>query len=102
MKRGVDLLLTVAALPLVIPVALVVASLVRVRHGAPVLFTHERAGKDGVPFEMVKFRTMTNARYVSGAAAARRPAAHGPRPQAPAGDEPRRAPRAVETRCVAT
>ena len=31
---------------------------VRVKLGAPVLFRQERAGKDGRPFTMVKFRTM--------------------------------------------
>lgn len=66
MKRGMDLLITTAALPVVIPVSFVVALLVRLRHGSPVLFAHERAGKDGAPFRMVKFRTMTNARDASG------------------------------------
>lgn len=37
---------------------LIVAALVRVRMGSPVLFRHKRPGKDGVPFVMLKFRTM--------------------------------------------
>jgi lipopolysaccharide/colanic/teichoic acid biosynthesis glycosyltransferase len=34
--------------------------------GSPVLFRQPRAGKDGVPFELFKFRTMRNARDASG------------------------------------
>lgn len=67
MKRGMDLLITIAVLPMVIPVAFVVALLVRVRHGSPVLFTHQRTGRGGVPFAIHKFRTMTNERDASGA-----------------------------------
>lgn len=42
------------------PVIAVVAVLVRVQLGSPVLFRQERAGRDGKTFEMVKFRTMRN------------------------------------------
>ena len=37
------------------------AILVRCKLGAPVLFRQERAGKDGKPFYMYKFRSMSNA-----------------------------------------
>jgi lipopolysaccharide/colanic/teichoic acid biosynthesis glycosyltransferase len=37
-----------------------VALLVRVSCGSPVLFRQQRPGKDGVPFQMLKFRTMTD------------------------------------------
>jgi lipopolysaccharide/colanic/teichoic acid biosynthesis glycosyltransferase len=40
------------------PVLAVVALLVRVADGRPLLFVHERAGLDGRPFGLLKFRTM--------------------------------------------
>jgi lipopolysaccharide/colanic/teichoic acid biosynthesis glycosyltransferase len=40
------------------PLLVAVALLVRVIDGSPVLFVQERAGLDGVPFRIVKFRTM--------------------------------------------
>jgi lipopolysaccharide/colanic/teichoic acid biosynthesis glycosyltransferase len=39
---------------------LLTALAVRLKLGPPVLFRQERAGKGGVPFAMVKFRTMKN------------------------------------------
>lgn len=60
MKRLFDLCVTIAALPLVVPVGLVIAFLVRHEMGSPVLFRQTRPGKDGVPFEMIKFRSMAN------------------------------------------
>ena len=44
------------------PVILVVAVLVRIKLGRPVLFVQERPGKNGVIFKLMKFRSMTNAR----------------------------------------
>jgi len=58
----------VAALLLVLlsPLLLTVALLVRVSLGAPVLFVQTRAGRDGEPFRLVKFRTMRDARGPDG------------------------------------
>lgn len=53
-------------LVLLSPVLVVVAVLVRVRHGTPVLFRQRRAGRDGAPFELIKFRTMTDERNTGG------------------------------------
>ena len=58
MKRFFETLLVLAAAPLWIPLAALVAILVRATDGSPVLFRQERAGKGGVPFTMLKFRTM--------------------------------------------
>lgn len=58
MKRLLDILLVVAAAPLWLPLMLVVALAVRVRLGAPVFFTQGRAGLNGRPFRIVKFRSM--------------------------------------------
>lgn len=65
-KRLFDLALTLPALVLVVPVCLVVGLLVRWRLGSPVLFRQVRPGLGGQPFEMVKFRTMTDARDAQG------------------------------------
>ena len=66
-KRFFDLALTIPALLLLAPVLLVVALLVRVRLGAPVLFRQARPGLGGRPFTLLKFRTMTDARDDAGA-----------------------------------
>jgi lipopolysaccharide/colanic/teichoic acid biosynthesis glycosyltransferase len=65
-KRALDLVLVAAAAPLWIPALAAVAFLVRVRLGAPVLFRQERTGREGRPFLMMKFRTMTDARDATG------------------------------------
>ncbi len=59
-KRGFDLLVTLPALIVFIPLLLVLAVAVRVLLGGPVLFRQVRPGLFGKPFELIKFRTMTN------------------------------------------
>jgi len=66
-KRMFDLLAAVPILILLTPVLAVLALLVRVKLGAPVFFRQQRPGLHGQPFQMVKFRTMTDARDASGA-----------------------------------
>ncbi len=61
-KRFLDLTLTIAATPILLPLGFVIALLVRVMHGSPILFCQIRPGQGGRPFEMMKFRTMTDAR----------------------------------------
>ena len=61
MKRALDLLLVLAALPLVAPLALSVAFVVRTRLGTPVLFSQVRPGLRGQSFTLHKFRSMTYA-----------------------------------------
>lgn len=53
-------------MPILLPAGLVLALLVRVAHGSPVLFRQSRPGHGGRPFEMMKFRTMTDARDSEG------------------------------------
>ena len=62
MKRLFDLVLAAVLLVVAGPVLLVVAGLVRVFLGSPVLFRQQRPGLHGAPFEILKFRTMTDAR----------------------------------------
>lgn len=65
-KRALDLILVVPALILLAPFLAILALLIRFKMGSPVLFTQERAGKDGKPFRLYKFRSMTNARDAQG------------------------------------
>jgi lipopolysaccharide/colanic/teichoic acid biosynthesis glycosyltransferase len=66
-KRLFDIGFSLGWLLLFAPLLLVVALLVRLRLGSPVLFIQERPGLRGRPFRMVKFRTMTDARGPDGA-----------------------------------
>ena len=67
MKRPFDLVVSLLLLALSTPVLLAVALLVRLRFGSPVLFRQRRPGLGARPFEMLKFRTMTDARAPNGA-----------------------------------
>ncbi len=66
-KRLFDFWISFAALTLLSPVLLLLAPLVRVKIGSPVFFTQTRPGLYGQAFQMIKFRTMTNARSADGA-----------------------------------
>ena len=57
-KRVADPIVALVALVLLSPVFLAIAVWILVESGRPVFFVHPRAGKDGKPFPMVKFRTM--------------------------------------------
>jgi len=65
-KRIFDLALTIPGLILISPVLVVVALLVLIFHGRPVLFTQVRPGYRAQPFAVWKFRTMTEARDSQG------------------------------------
>jgi len=65
-KHLFDFVAAVAALVVLSPVLAVLAVLVRVKLGTPVLFQQTRPGLLGRPFTIWKFRTMTNARKASG------------------------------------
>ena len=57
-KRAMDILLASIGLVLLGPLMAVLAVLIRLNMGSPVLFRQVRPGYRGVPFEIVKFRTM--------------------------------------------
>ncbi len=59
-KRAFDFVFSLLALILLSPLILLIAILVRVFIGAPILFSQMRPGYRAVPFTMYKFRTMTN------------------------------------------
>jgi lipopolysaccharide/colanic/teichoic acid biosynthesis glycosyltransferase len=60
-KRALDVLGALLLLPFLAPVLLVVWCLVRLKMGAPAVFLQERAGLQGRPFVIHKFRTMRDA-----------------------------------------
>jgi lipopolysaccharide/colanic/teichoic acid biosynthesis glycosyltransferase len=60
-KRLFDLVVAATALILLSPLIAVCAALIAILLGRPVLFRQERPGLHGKPFELVKFRTMTDA-----------------------------------------
>jgi exopolysaccharide biosynthesis polyprenyl glycosylphosphotransferase len=57
-KRGMDIAISVIGLLLIWPLLLVIAIAIRLDSPGPVLFKQLRAGRDGQPFRMFKFRTM--------------------------------------------
>ena len=65
-KRLLDIVLSALALVILSPVLLIVAVLVRVRLGSPVIFRQPRPGRDGKSFDLYKFRTMTDERDAEG------------------------------------
>jgi len=66
LKRAFDIVFSAGWLIGFAPLLLVVAILVRLKLGSPVLFVQERPGLRGRPFRMVKFRTMTDERGPDG------------------------------------
>ena len=66
LKRVFDIVFSAGWLIFFSPLLLVVAILVRLKLGSPVLFVQERPGLRARPFRMVKFRTMTDERGPDG------------------------------------
>jgi lipopolysaccharide/colanic/teichoic acid biosynthesis glycosyltransferase len=61
-KRALDLILVLASAPLWLPIMGLLAIVVRLKLGSPVLFRQNRPGLHGSIFQMLKFRTMTDQR----------------------------------------
>ena len=60
LKRPMDFVLSLMAIIVLSPVLIIVAILVRLKLGSPVLFKQERPGLNEKIFTMYKFRTMTD------------------------------------------
>ncbi|MCY1403471.1 putative sugar transferase EpsL [compost metagenome] len=60
-KRFFDIVASLCGLLVLAPVMAIVAWKIRKKLGSPVLFRQVRPGRGGIPFEMVKFRTMRDA-----------------------------------------
>ena len=65
-KRILDVVLSTIALIILSPVLLVIAILVRIKHGSPVIFKQDRPGKDEKIFKLYKFITLTNEKDENG------------------------------------
>ncbi|MGI9510059.1 MAG: sugar transferase [Geminicoccaceae bacterium] len=61
LKRTIDIVVSAIALTMLSPLMVVVAFLVRIFMGSPVLFVQPRPGCQGRTFDLYKFRTMKNA-----------------------------------------
>lgn len=59
-KRPQDFICALMALIVLSPLLIIVAILVKLKLGSPVLFTQDRPGKDGRIFKLYKFRSMTS------------------------------------------
>lgn len=65
-KRILDVIISLTSIILLLPIILIVAILVRVKLGSPVIFKQKRPGKDCRIFTMYKFRTMTDEKDENG------------------------------------
>ena len=65
-KRCMDVILSLLAIIVLLPIYIIVSILVKVKLGSPILFRQKRPGKDEKIFEMYKFRTMTDERDENG------------------------------------
>jgi sugar transferase EpsL len=65
-KRLFDLAASALGILLLSPILLLLAILVRIKHGKPVIFRQERPGYKGHSFFLYKFRTMSDAHATNG------------------------------------
>lgn len=65
-KRTVDFLLSLVSIIILSPVLLILAVVVRIKMGSPIVFSQSRPGINGKIFKMYKFRTMTNEKDENG------------------------------------
>lgn len=66
MKRFFDFVISFCLLIILSPFLLLLAALIRIKLGSPVLFNQQRPGFKGKPFYLYKFRTMTEERNERG------------------------------------
>jgi sugar transferase EpsL len=66
LKRSFDLLMSISLLLVFSPVILIIALIVRVKLGCPIIFKQQRPGLYGKPFYFYKFRTMTDEKDSNG------------------------------------
>lgn len=65
-KRPQDFLCALLAIIVLSPVIVIIAILVHIKLGSPVLFSQDRPGKNGKIFKLYKFRSMTNDKDLDG------------------------------------
>lgn len=65
-KRILDLILSLMALIVLMPLMIIIGILVRINLGSPIIFKQKRPGKNEKIFTLYKFRTMTDKRNIDG------------------------------------
>lgn len=65
-KRILDLILSLMALIVLMPLMIIIGILVRINLGSPIIFKQKRPGKNEKIFTLYKFRTMTDKRDIDG------------------------------------
>ena len=65
-KRLLDIAISLCSLLILSPVIMIVAILVRIKLGSPVIFKQDRPGKDGKIFKLYKFRSMSDKKDKNG------------------------------------
>ena len=65
-KRILDLILSLMALIVLMPLMIIIGILVRINLGSPIIFKQKRPGKNEKVFTLYKFRTMTDKRNIDG------------------------------------
>lgn len=65
-KRILDIILSLLGLIILSPLFLIISIMIYIKLGRPIFFVHERPGKDGKIFRMIKFRTMLDMRDEDG------------------------------------
>lgn len=70
-KRTIDIVASIVLLPILVLPLIIVALLVRASSPGPILFRQRRMGYRGIPFDMIKFRTMVEQATTTDDAAAR-------------------------------
>ncbi len=58
LKQVIDIILSVIALVALLPVSIAIALWIKIDSKGPVIYSHERIGRNGKPFRIYKFRTM--------------------------------------------
>ena len=58
-KRLIDIFISLLAIILLFPIIVITALVIRVKLGKGILFKQFRLGKNGMPFTLIKFRTMS-------------------------------------------
>lgn len=60
LKRCIDFIVSLLGIIFLLPLFLLLIVLIRRKLGSPVFFSQIRPGRNGIPFKMIKFRTMTD------------------------------------------
>lgn len=65
-KRLLDIVISFCSLVILSPIIIIVAILVRIKLGSPIIFKQDRPGKDGKIFKLYKFRSMSDKKDQNG------------------------------------